>query len=105
MNSLLKLINNKTKIISLSQITNNFNVAYDLEIIYKLCKEKNIILINDAAQVIAHQKISLHNSDVIVFSGNKLYGPTGIGILCVKEDLLKKAKVFKIENGNISEIV
>ena len=104
MNSLLKLINNKTKIISLSQITNNFNVAYDLETIYKLCKEKNIILINDAAQVIAHQKISLHNSDVIVFSGNKLYGPTGVGVLCVKEDLLRKLEPQKWGGGQVQNI-
>ena len=104
MNSLLKLINNKTKIISLSQITNNFNVAYDLETIYKLCKEKNIILINDAAQAIAHQKISLHNSDVIVFSGNKLYGPTGVGILCVKEDLLRKLEPHKWGGGQVQNI-
>lgn len=104
MNSLLKLINNKTKIISLSQITNNFNVAYDLERIYKLCKEKNIILINDAAQVIAHQKISLHNSDVIVFSGNKLYGPTGVGVLCVKEDLLRKLEAQKWGGGQVQNI-
>lgn len=104
MNSLLKLINNKTKIISLSQITNNFNVAYDLETIYKLCKEKNIILINDAAQVITHQKISLYNSDVIVFSGNKLYGPTGVGVLCVKEDLLKKLEPQKWGGGQVQNI-
>ena len=104
MNSLLKLINNKTKIISLSQITNNFNVAYDLETIYKLCKEKNIILINDAAQVVAHQKISLHNSDVIVFSGNKLYGPTGVGVLCVKEDLLRKLEPQKWGGGQVQNI-
>lgn len=104
MNSLLKLINNKTKIISLSQITNNFNVAYDLETIYKLCKEKNIILINDAAQVITHQKISLHNSDVIVFSGNKLYGPTGVGVLCVKEDLLRKLEPQKWGGGQVQNI-
>ena len=101
---LIKNINSKTKIISLPAISNNFNVNYDLDKIYAICKEKNIILINDAAQAIAHKKTTLLNSDVLVFSGNKLYGPTGIGILAVKKWLLNNLKPQKWGGGQVQNI-
>ncbi|WP_238523336.1 aminotransferase class V-fold PLP-dependent enzyme [Metamycoplasma arthritidis] len=86
---LLSKINKNTKIIALSQATNNFTMDYNLDEIYQKAKENGAIVVNDAAQAIAHEKVSLNNCDVIAFSANKIYGPTGSGALVIKDDLLK----------------
>ncbi|MBN4084400.1 aminotransferase class V-fold PLP-dependent enzyme [Mycoplasma sp. CSL10166] len=92
------------KIVSLAQETNNFNQNFDLNKIYKLVKEKNAYLFNDAAQAIAHQKVSFSFSDAIAFSTNKFYGPTGLGVLAVKTELLKQMKPVKFGGGAIDDI-
>lgn len=102
--SLINLIDENTKIISLSEITNNFQINYDLNEIYEICKKKNIILINDCAQAIAHKHVSLHNSDVLTFSANKLYGPTGLGALVIKNNLLNKLNPEKWGGGQVQNI-
>ena len=87
-NDILKNIDNKTKIIALAQVNNSFNQKNDIEKIHSLAKKYNSILINDAAQAIIKEEVSLKFSDVILFSGNKIYGPTGIGCLIIKRKLL-----------------
>ena len=101
---LLSLIDKDTKIVALSQITNNFNVKYDLKTIYKKCKKYGTILINDAAQAIAHERVSLNNCDVIAFSANKLYGPTGIGALIIKNELKSRLEPVKWGGGQVHDI-
>ncbi|TDU96790.1 cysteine desulfurase/selenocysteine lyase [Metamycoplasma hyosynoviae] len=104
-NDLIEKIKSDTiSIVSLSQMTNNYNVKYDLENIYKYCKTKNIILINDAAQAIAHEKVSLENCDVIAFSANKMYGPTGVGVLAIKNNLFEKLEPTKWGGGQVHNI-
>ncbi|WP_036430498.1 aminotransferase class V-fold PLP-dependent enzyme [Mycoplasmopsis felis] len=101
----LDLIKTKNiKILALSQETNNFNKSFDFSLISKICKEKKIWLFNDAAQAISHSKVSLNLFDIVVFSTNKFYGPTGMGILAIKEDLLKKLRPVKFGGGTVNEI-
>ena len=101
---LLSLIDKDTKIVALSQITNNFNVKYDLKTIYKKCKKYGTILINDAAQAIAHERVSLNSCDVIAFSANKLYGPTGMGALIIKNELKSRLEPVKWGGGQVHDI-
>lgn len=82
-------INSKTKIVSVPQKANSISSDLDLDAIYNKAKSFGAIVINDAAQAITTEKVSFVNSDIIAFSGNKLYGPTGIGVLAVKQELLK----------------
>ncbi|MCU4117307.1 aminotransferase class V-fold PLP-dependent enzyme [Mycoplasma zalophi] len=96
---LLNMINPKTKIICLSQITNNFNVKYDLDEIYKLCKENEVFLINDAAQAIAYKKVTIANCDAIIMSANKFYGPTGLGSMIFSKRLYNKLRPKKFGGG------
>ncbi|WP_412031425.1 aminotransferase class V-fold PLP-dependent enzyme [Metamycoplasma buccale] len=103
-NDIISKITNKTKIISLSQITNNFNINFDLKKIYEIASKKNIILINDAAQAISHEKVTLKNSDIIAFSSNKIFGPTGMGILAIKENLLEKLSPQKWGGGQVINV-
>ncbi|VEU75988.1 aminotransferase class V-fold PLP-dependent enzyme [Mycoplasmopsis columboralis] len=97
-------INKKTKVIAFAQETNNFAQSYNMNIIYQKAKQVGAYVINDAAQSISHQKASLKTADVIAFSCNKFYGPTGMGVLAIEESLLKKLKPTKFGGGSVSEI-
>ena len=87
-----KAINNKTKIISLAHITNVVGDVRPIQEISKIAHENNILLVVDAAQSIAHTRVDVQKMDIdfLVFSGHKMYGPTGIGVLYGKYDLLNE---------------
>lgn len=91
-NNLKKVINNKTKVVSIAHITNVVGDIRDIKSIAKICHENNILLVVDAAQSVAHIKIDVSdmNIDFMAFSGHKMYGPTGIGVLYGKFNLLKE---------------
>ncbi|UVD81944.1 aminotransferase class V-fold PLP-dependent enzyme [Mycoplasma iguanae] len=103
--NILEDINSKTKIVTLSQVTNNINQFFDMDAIYQKVQENGAILINDAAQAVAHEKITFENSDIIAFSANKLYGPTGLGVLAIKKELLQLLKPTKFGGGAVNEII
>lgn len=66
---------------------------------------KTIVII-DAAQAVGHKKLDFKDldSDFVAFSGHKLYGPTGIGVLYGKKELLDKMEPFKVGGGMIDEV-
>ena len=90
----LKSVINKTKVVSIAHITNVIGDVRDIKTISKVCHDNNILLVVDAAQSIAHEKIDVVDMDIdfMAFSGHKMYGPTGIGVLYGKFDLLKELK-------------
>lgn len=87
-----KSITSKTKVISLAHITNVIGDERPIKEISKLAHENNILLVVDAAQSISHTKIDVQDMDIdfLAFSGHKMYGPTGIGVLYAKFNLLNK---------------
>lgn len=87
-------ITDKTKLVSIAHVTNTIGDIRDLEEIGKMLKERNIYFIVDAAQSAGHRKIDVQNMniDFLAFSGHKMLGPTGIGVLYGKEELLEKTK-------------
>ncbi len=68
--------------------------------------QAKLITIIDAAQAIAHMKIDVKELgvDFMVFSGHKMYGPTGVGILYGKKELLEKMEPFRVGGGMIREV-
>ena len=92
--ALKSVISNKTKAVSLAHITNVIGDVRDIKTISKVCHDNNILLVVDAAQSIAHEKTDVVDMDIdfMAFSGHKMYGPTGIGVLYGKFDLLKELK-------------
>ncbi|QJR43960.1 aminotransferase class V-fold PLP-dependent enzyme [Mycoplasma miroungirhinis] len=96
---LLNMISSKTKIICLSQITNNLNIDYNLDEIYQLCLKNDAFLINDAAQAIGYKKVTIKNSDAIIMSANKFYGPTGLGTMIFSKRLFHKLRPKKFGGG------
>lgn len=99
-----KKINKKTKIVALAQENNTFSKVYDWNKLRALTNKHNAILVNDAAQAISHEKVSLNQSDVIAFSANKFYGPTGLGVLIVRKSLLEILKPAKFGGGIVKKI-
>ena len=89
--NLEKTITDKTKVVSIAHITNVIGDVRNIKEIAKVCHKHNILLVVDAAQSIAHTKIDVRDMDVdfMAFSGHKMYGPTGVGVLYGKFDLLK----------------
>ncbi len=83
-NNVIDDISSKTKIVSISQMDNTIGETVDIERIHNLSKKKHFFLINDAAQAISHQKVNSALADFTVFSANKLYGPTGLGFLVIR---------------------
>jgi len=90
--NILKAITPHTKVISLAHITNVIGDVRDLEMIGDICKDKGIIFVVDAAQSIGHVRVDVnkYNIDFLAFSAHKMLGPTGIGVLYGKFNLLNK---------------
>ena len=91
-NQLKELINDKTKIVSIchaSNVLGNINPVYEIG---SLLKDKDIYFVVDAAQSVPHMKIDVEkiNCDFLAFSAHKMCGPTGIGVLYGKKNLLEK---------------
>ena len=89
---LKRKINNNTKVISLAQITNVYGTKRDIKKICEIAHKKNILVVVDAAQSAPHMKIDVQdlNCDFLAFSAHKMLGPTGVGILYGKYELLNK---------------
>ena len=90
--NLKQVITNNTKVVSLAHVTNVIGDIRDIKCISKLCHDNNILIVVDAAQSVAHTKIDVQDMDIdfMAFSGHKMYGPTGIGVLYGKFNLLQE---------------
>jgi cysteine desulfurase / selenocysteine lyase len=90
------LLTKKTKLISVTAMSNTLGTQTDLETIIKEAHKKNALVIVDGAQISAHKKINLQKLDCDFFttSAHKMFGPTGVGILYGKEKILKKLPPF-----------
>ncbi len=105
-NHLEYLINKNTKIISLVHISNTLGNINPIKKIINIAKKYNILTIIDGSQAIAHKKINVQklNCDFYIFSGHKMYGPTGTGIIYNKKNLLKKLLPWQGGGGIIANI-
>ena len=96
-----KAITDKTKVISLAMVTNVIGDERPIKEISKIAHDNDILMVVDAAQGAPHKKIDVQDMDIdfMAFSGHKMYGPTGIGVLYGKFDLLDKVKPFNYGGG------
>jgi len=101
-----ELITDKTAIISVTHVSNVFGTINDIKTLINLAKEKQALTIIDAAQSISHMKINVKelDCDFLAFSSHKMFGPTGLGILYGKEELLNKLPPFLFGGGMINKV-
>lgn len=94
LDNVVKAITDKTKVISIAHVTNVIGDVRDIQSIGKICKDKNIYFCVDGAQSVPHMKEDFKNSniDFLSFSGHKMCGPTGVGVLIGKYNLLQEMK-------------
>lgn len=94
-------LTDKTKVISIAHISNVIGDIRDIEKIGKICKEKNIYFVVDAAQSVSHIPIDVVKANVsfLAFSAHKMTGPTGVGVLYGKKELLNDMQPLKYGGG------
>lgn len=90
--ALSTLINSKTRLIAVAQVSNSTGVIHPVKTIIRIAHQNNIPVLIDAAQSIQHMPVDVQDldADFLAFSGHKIYGPTGIGVLYGKEQWLEK---------------
>lgn len=91
------MINEKTKLVSIVHTSNTLGTINPIKEIIEIAHAAGVPVLVDGAQAVAHQKIDVQelDCDFFVFSGHKLFGPTGIGVLYGKTELLEKLPPYQ----------
>ena len=101
LDNIKKCVTKKTKVISLAHVTNVIGDVRDIKSIGKYCHDNNILFNVDGAQSVPHMKVDFKNSyiDFLSFSGHKMCGPTGVGVLIGKYELLEEMEPIFFGGG------
>jgi cysteine desulfurase/selenocysteine lyase len=93
----LKLLNPKTKLVSFTQVSNALGTVTPAAEIVRLGHFAGAKVLVDGAQSVSHMPVSVQalDADWFVFSGHKVFAPTGIGVLYGKEDLLNETEPWQ----------
>ncbi len=96
-----KAITPNTKVISIAGITNVIGDARPIKEIAKIAHDNNIFMVVDGAQMVPHIKVDVQDLDIdfLAFSGHKMCGPTGIGVLYGKKELLEHLEPINLGGG------
>jgi cysteine desulfurase/selenocysteine lyase len=102
----IKLLSPKTKIVSVVYVSNSLGTINDIQTIIALAHERNIPVIIDAAQAVNHLPVDVQDidCDFLAFSGHKLYGPTGIGVLYGKTKYLESMPPYQGGGDMIAKV-
>jgi cysteine desulfurase/selenocysteine lyase len=100
------MLSDKTKFVSIVHVSNALGIINPVEEIIALAHEKNALVLLDGAQSSVHLDIDVKklDCDFYVFSGHKIYGPTGVGVLYGKRELLEKMPPFLGGGEMIKEV-
>jgi len=104
---LIELISSrKVKLVSISHMSNVLGTIVPIERIVKIAHQYDIPVIVDGAQSVPHMPVNVKNldCDFLVFSAHKMLGPTGVGVLYAKKELLEKMKPFMAGGDMIKEV-
>jgi len=91
-----KWFTNKTKLVAVIHQSNVFGTVNPIKDIIKLAKGVGAVTLIDAAQSVPHQKVDIQDldCDFLAFSGHKMLGPTGVGVLYGKPEILEEMPPF-----------
>lgn len=99
-------VDKRTKIVAVTQTSNVLGVRPPLKEIVKIAHENGSLVLVDGAQSVPHMKVDVKelDCDFLVFSGHKMCGPTGIGVLYIKEELQDFVKPLCIGGGTVEDV-
>lgn len=105
-NSINQNITKKTKIVSLAHVSNVLGTVNPIKEIAKIAHENGAVMVVDGAQSVPHMPIDVRqlDADFFAFSGHKMLGPTGIGVLYGKKELLEEMQPFLYGGEMINEV-
>ena len=92
-----KLLNERTRLVAVTHVSNTMGIINPMKEIVKLAHEAGAHVLIDGAQSVQHSKIDVQNlgCDFFAFSGHKIYGPTGIGVLYGRKELLDEIPPYQ----------
>jgi cysteine desulfurase/selenocysteine lyase len=92
-----KLLGPRTRLVAMTHVSNVMGTVVPVEEVIRLAHDKGIPVLLDGAQAVVHSSVDVQDLDVdfYAFTGHKLYGPTGVGVLYGKADLLAKMPPYQ----------
>jgi len=102
----LRLLSPRTKIVSVTQVSNALGTVTPIQAIVEQAKRNGVRTLVDGAQAVSHRQVDVQalNCDWYVFSGHKVFGPTGIGALYGREDLLNATQPWQGGGNMIKDV-
>lgn len=106
LNEFKQLLNDNTRLVAVNHVSNTLGTINDIKTIIQLAHEKNVPVLIDAAQGVQHTNIDVKelDCDFMAFSGHKIYGPNGIGILYGKEKWLEDMPPYQTGGEMIRKV-
>ncbi|MBT33878.1 MAG: cysteine desulfurase CsdA [Thalassobius sp.] len=100
------LLDNSTKLLAITHISNTLGTINPIKEITELAHQYDVPVLIDGAQSVGHCSVNITEigADFLVFSGHKMFGPTGIGVLYCAEKFHDQIKPTKFGGGNITEV-
>ncbi|MDA1091045.1 MAG: cysteine desulfurase [Proteobacteria bacterium] len=101
-----KLLSDKTKMVAVTHVSNALGTIVAVKDVIRLAHAKGALVLLDGCQAVPHQAVDVQalGADFYVFSGHKLYGPTGIGVLWGREDILNAMPPYQGGGEMISSV-
>ncbi|MCH7380288.1 MULTISPECIES: family 2A encapsulin nanocompartment cargo protein cysteine desulfurase [Acinetobacter] len=101
-----KLINERTKLISITQVSNALGTVTPVAEVIKIAHAKGVRVLVDGAQSVSHMPTDVQaiDADFFVFSGHKVFGPTGIGVVYAKPEILETMPVWEGGGNMIQDL-
>ncbi len=101
-----RLLTKKTKLLALTHISNTLGTINPVKKMIKMAHEKGVPVLLDGAQAVPHECVDMQDldCDFYAFSGHKLFGPTGVGVLYGKAHLLEKMRPYQGGGNMIQQV-
>lgn len=106
LDELRKLINGRTKLVSVTQVSNALGTITPIKDIINIAHANGVPVIVDGAQSVSHMSVNVQalDADFFVFSGHKVFGPTGIGVVYGKAEHLKNLSPWQGGGNMIADV-
>jgi len=104
--SFKRTINPKSKLLAITHVSNTLGSINPIQEMCNIAHQNKVLVVVDGAQAVPHMQVDVQqlDCDFYVYSGHKLFGPTGIGILYGKEALLKSLPPYQTGGGMIKTV-